>query len=144
MPCVVIWPRSGSYLVTGSQDGSVHAFDLRTLAGNESPVRPVCHHHNAFTCATQESGLAYSPGTVATFRAHADSVNGIRCACHHTAHVTSQLRSLHPALPMLATSSGQRHFALQGRYDSGDEDESPEFAYVAENTVKLWAVEPLT
>ena len=44
--------------------------------------------------------------------------------------------SLHPSLPIVATSSGQRHFTLSSQYDS--DDDMAEFRSTAENTLRLW------
>ncbi|XP_060070641.1 telomerase Cajal body protein 1-like [Ylistrum balloti] len=55
-----------------------------------------------------------------TFQAHKDTVNGI---------------SLHPYLPILASSSGQRHFSCVDDSDSSDDESSD----IIENNLKLWA-----
>lgn len=44
-----------------------------------------------------------------------------------------QLCSVHPHLPLLATTSGQRHFPLP--VDSGDEEDT-----VPDNSLKLWSL----
>lgn len=54
------------------------------------------------------------------FQAHKDTVNGI---------------SLHPYLPLLASSSGQRHFPSVYDSDSSEDEASD----IIENTLKLWA-----
>lgn len=59
---------------------------------------------------------------VSVFPAHNDTVNGV---------------SLHPSLPLIATSSGQRHFP--DVYDSDDSDEGEnDNDNVVDNSLKLW------
>ncbi|XP_033760830.1 telomerase Cajal body protein 1-like [Pecten maximus] len=54
------------------------------------------------------------------FQANKDTVNGV---------------GLHPYLPILASSSGQRHFSCMDDSDSSDDETSD----VIENNLKLWA-----
>jgi WD40 repeat protein len=83
----------GHYLLSGSADGEVLAWDTTAL----DPPSPLLSHS-----------------------AHNDPVTGC---------------SVHPRLPLLATSSGQRHFPLPGSED-GDEDTLP----LPDNSLKLWAL----
>ncbi|KAE8620487.1 hypothetical protein XENTR_v10010274 [Xenopus tropicalis] len=62
-----------------------------------------------------------SPAPVLQFPAQKDCVNGI---------------SLHPSMPLLATSSGQRKFPELE--DSGDETDAPPPGVSAENSLQLW------
>ena len=50
--------------------------------------------------------------------------------------------SLHPFLPILATASGQRRFAISRSNAESDTDEDDElFVHTTDNTVKLWAAQ---
>lgn len=49
--------------------------------------------------------------------------------------------SLHPSLPLLATSSGQRKFPLKSLLDCSDEEEdSDDNDNMQENCLKLWSL----
>ena len=94
----------------------------------------------------QDPILALDPPSPMAFAAHKDAVNGIRSYLPSIAACCSPMMndSLHPTLPVLATSSGQRRFALRGDYESdGDGDGSEALAEVFEppftdNSVALW------
>lgn len=87
---------TGQYLVTGGQDGVVKVFDSK---------RATAAFAATSTAAGDELPHAYS------FVAERDAVNGV---------------SLHPYLALLATSSGQRHFAPRTALSSSSGSESSE------------------
>ena len=84
----------GKYVISGSTDGSVRAWDLDL-------AKEVCK-----------------------FQMHQDCANGL---------------DIHPYLPYLATSSGQRHVdkCMEISDDESDENET------IENTLKLWALQTI-
>ena len=84
----------GKYVISGSTDGSVRAWDLDL-------AKEVCK-----------------------FQMHQDCVNGL---------------DIHPYLPYLATSSGQRHVdkCMEISDDESEENET------IENTLKLWALQTI-
>ncbi|XP_041373381.1 telomerase Cajal body protein 1-like [Gigantopelta aegis] len=63
---------------------------------------------------------------ILTHKAHEDAVNGI---------------SVHPSLPLFATSSGQRHFTLQGDSSDSDTEESGITSATNryDNSLRIWS-----
>ncbi len=59
-----------------------------------------------------------------------------------TIDIGSHSLSLHPILPILATASGQRRFAVaQGDLGSGSDSDEELFGESTDNSVKLWAAQ---
>ena len=142
--------RTGRYLVTGNQDGSVSVYDLTLVATSSKLVwltittsqPPFEANYAQHHLPRQDPILALEAPSPLIFAAHKDAVNGIRSVCIYTRAYSPWNHSLHPTLPLLATSSGQRRFALRCDYESDGEGsealaESFEPPYT-DNSVALW------
>lgn len=141
----------GDHLVTGSQDGRVLCYDLRTIKPNDDQVFDAVSALSSSICLhthVQSAACPYIAGDCHPLLAHQSSVNGIRFPHEQLKslsfrHLTRNA-SLNPVLPVLATASGQRHFVVrQPTDDDGSDEDDGLFHATYDNTVKLWAV-PLT
>lgn len=101
---------SEEILVSGNTNGNVMFWDISQDLNRESNNgRPTTDSFEIESCFT--------------YQAHKDCVNGV---------------SIHPFLPVLATSSGQRHYTSYS-YDCSDSDTSE--IEIEENCLKFWKIE---
>nr|CAG4643232.1 EOG090X06W9 [Ilyocryptus agilis] len=104
---------SGRYLITGDTNGFVTIWDTQRVMEISAG-------------STSESAPASTTSEMIRWRVHNDCTNGV---------------SFHPWLPLVATSSGQRHLLITDN-SSGDSSESDDgdcsARSVRENCVKLW------
>ncbi|XP_065178596.1 telomerase Cajal body protein 1-like [Sycon ciliatum] len=94
--------QSSRFMVSGNQDGSIVFYDM--AAGDAQTVSSADGEQHVAAESSSEIQLS----ELSRFAVHTDAVNGCR---------------LHPSLPLVATTSGQRKFASPGaEYSSSDSD----------------------
>lgn len=138
----VLFSSDGNHLYTGGRkDQFIHCWDIRnTLQIVFSMERPITNNQRMFfsidsTGRYLSSGL--QDGTLKVF----DLFDRGCVVLDHQAHSDcTNAASFHPYLPLLATSSGQRHF--EDSSDSSDEgsgrDGALPFFPVSFTTVLIW------
>lgn len=108
--CVKRESTSEEILVSGGTDGNVMFWDIP---------------QNQNTGADKDNYESFDLESCCSYQVHKDCVNGV---------------SIHPFLPVLATSSGQRHYNYASYFSDVSDSDSSEIE-IEENCLKLWKIE---
>ncbi|ESO92885.1 hypothetical protein LOTGIDRAFT_120154 [Lottia gigantea] len=140
----ILWSPDGTKLYSGARkDGEIICWDLRNPSKILFTVNRQVETNQRIYFDLDSSGRYLisgnhdgtisvwdvlqledtRPKAILSYKGHYDTVNGV---------------SLHPYLPVVATSSGQRHYPVLGDSDDSDTEDLSQTTDLVDNSIGLW------